>query len=173
MRERPVLQVGDDLFDDRVPAVVGLGLQRLTTAWTPATAGCTANPTTTSLATRDRPVRVEPPPACLCLAQRHAGCPHSCAARRGRARAHPAGRGRSYRCGWPRARADESATVRRHATAVLHLLWVGGPQLGINPEDWPAELADTVLAAARRADVPVLVPPVTALTRQTVERLME
>jgi hypothetical protein len=51
-------------------------------------------------------------------------------------------------------RADESATMRRHAAAVLYLLWVGGPQLGINPEDWPDELADTVLAAARRADVP-------------------
>ena len=52
-------------------------------------------------------------------------------------------------------RADESATVPRHPAAVLHLLWVGGPQLGINPKTGPDELADTVLAAARRADVPV------------------
>jgi hypothetical protein len=45
--------------------------------------------------------------------------------------------------------AGESATVRRHAAAVLHLLWVGGQQLCIAPEDWPNELADTVLAAVR------------------------
>jgi hypothetical protein len=46
-------------------------------------------------------------------------------------------------------RAGESTTARRHAAAVLHLLWVGGQQLCITPEDWPNELADTVLAAAR------------------------
>jgi hypothetical protein len=46
--------------------------------------------------------------------------------------------------------AGETAKVRRHAAAVLHLLWVGGEQLCISPEDWPNELADTVLAAGSR-----------------------
>ena len=51
------------------------------------------------------------------------------------------------------SRRNEPDTTRRHAEAVLHLLWVGGQRLAITPGYWPDELANTVLAATRRADV--------------------